>query len=179
MNWKWSAAFVLIMCSFVSTSTRAQQGGAKRSTLTAQDYIEIQQLVARYNFALDTCSNNGYDYADLFTADGSYGGPRAQGREKLAEVSGGGSAGCQDKRRLPGPDNVLHVTSNLVIEPSPEGATGKAYVMEIGGGKPSQFVGWFQDVYVKTPDGWRFKTRKHATPPRLGTASGGVPPQAK
>ena len=38
--------------------------------LTALDYFEIQQLVSKYARAIDTCSNNGYDYADLFTADG-------------------------------------------------------------------------------------------------------------
>ena len=49
---------------------RAQQSRSGPS-LTAMDYVQIRQLVARYAFALDTGSNNGYDYADLFTADGS------------------------------------------------------------------------------------------------------------
>jgi hypothetical protein len=43
---------------------------AKAMTLTPMDYIEIRQLVNRYAFALDTGSSNGYDYADLFAADG-------------------------------------------------------------------------------------------------------------
>src|SRR5262249_37757683 len=69
----------------------------KPMTLTALDYIEIEQLVAKYSRALDTCANNGYDYADLFTADGVFAatingkpGPRFEGRERLAEASGGG-----------------------------------------------------------------------------------------
>jgi SnoaL-like protein len=51
---------------------RAQQrvtGGS----LTAADYIEIQQLVARYGYAVDTHADNGYAYADLFAADGTFG----------------------------------------------------------------------------------------------------------
>src|SRR5262245_60353900 len=32
--------------------------------LTALDYFQIQQLVAKYAQYIDTCSNNGYDYAD-------------------------------------------------------------------------------------------------------------------
>src|ERR1043165_3009512 len=75
----------------------------KPMELTALDYIEIQQLVAKYARAIDTCSNNGYDYADLFTADGVFASEqdgkavdRAKGREKLAEVSGGGSRGCKN-----------------------------------------------------------------------------------
>ena len=36
------------------------------------DYIEIQQLVNRLNFALDYCGNGGRDFAALFTDDGQY-----------------------------------------------------------------------------------------------------------
>ena len=75
----------------------------KPTELTALDYIQIQQLVAKYARAIDTCSNNGYDYADLYTPDGVFlpdgerkDDPGIQGREKLAEVSGGGSKGCKN-----------------------------------------------------------------------------------
>ena len=44
----------------------------KPMELTALDYIKIQQLIAKYARAIDTCSNNGYDYADLYTADGAF-----------------------------------------------------------------------------------------------------------
>src|SRR5512145_3423318 len=71
--------------------------------LNAMDYFQIQQLVARYARAIDTCSNNGYDYADLFTPDGafipSFEGKQLapiQGRERLAAVSGGGSNNCKN-----------------------------------------------------------------------------------
>jgi hypothetical protein len=84
----------------VAVPSFAQQ---KPMTLTALDYIEIQQLVAKYAKYIDSCSNNGYDYADLFTADGAFvpvinGKPAAgiEGRERLAEVSGGGSRGCKN-----------------------------------------------------------------------------------
>jgi hypothetical protein len=65
-------------------------------TLTPMDYIEIQQLVIRYAKALDGCTNNGYDYADLYAPDGwfagstdgvtgdSVQGPRAAGRGRRA-----------------------------------------------------------------------------------------------
>ena len=42
----------------------------KPSELTALDYFQIQQLVAKYARAIDTCSNNGYDYADLLAHPG-------------------------------------------------------------------------------------------------------------
>jgi len=137
--------------------------------LTALDYIQIQQLVAKYARAIDTCSNNGYDYADLYTADGvfvpvingdSYTG--VQGREKLAEVSGGGSKGCKNVGWIK--QGVRHIYVNHIITPTPEGATGTVDMMMIGlGGDPNKIAhdGYYEDIYVKTPQGWRFKRRTH------------------
>src|SRR5882672_139991 len=101
-KWKLLTAVAVSLCLWTIVSVHA-----KAPALTALDYFEIQQLANRYGQAIDTCSNNGHDYADLFTADGMFvdkfteeafkkgGMVRAQGREKLAEVSGGGSRGCK------------------------------------------------------------------------------------
>ena len=40
--------------------------------LSADDYAEIHQLYARYPYAFDGGTNEGKDYADLFTADGTF-----------------------------------------------------------------------------------------------------------
>src|SRR5215831_9500692 len=92
--------FSIIAALVVSAQNRSV---SKPRELTALDYIEIQQLVAKYARAIDTCSNNGYDYADLFTPDGAFipsfngkPGTPFQGRERLAEASGGGSKGCKN-----------------------------------------------------------------------------------
>ena len=97
-----AATFVALWVA-VSADARAQSPAAAPGELTALDYFEIQQLVAKYARAIDTCSNNGYDYADLFTPDGAFipsfnGKPGAplQGRERLAEVSGGGHERLQE-----------------------------------------------------------------------------------
>jgi len=144
--------------------------------LTALDYIEIQQLVNRYAFAIDNCTNNGYDYADLYTPDGVFywgvGSRKSVGREELAEAAGGGKNGCKKIERATVENPVAtHTTVNLIIEPSPEGATGKSYLMYPGvmgtHSDPSHtgHVGGYQDVYVKTAKGWRFKSRLHVFPP--------------
>jgi hypothetical protein len=155
---------------------RGQQPGANTSAapmgLTALDYIEIQQLVARYSRALDTCANNGYDYADLYTADGWFAagrdgqvGTKFQGRDRLAEAAGGGSQHCA-KLNQPG-GLWIHTSANHVITPSSEGATGVVdlvYPLEHGGGFDTEHmghVGHYEDVYVKTAQGWRFKSRIH------------------
>ena len=67
--------------------SRSTPSAAQTPTpLTALDYIEIQQLVNKYARAIDTCSNNGYDYADLFAADGYF--HAEQGGKLGAKISG-------------------------------------------------------------------------------------------
>jgi hypothetical protein len=137
--------------------------------LTALDYFEIQQLVAKYARAIDTCSNNGYDYADLFTADGAFvpsfdgkPGSPIQGRERLATISGGGTNGCKNVPWIV--QGVRHIYTNHVITPTAEGATGVVDMLMIGlGGDPNkiEYDGHYVDTYVRTPQGWRFKERVH------------------
>jgi hypothetical protein len=187
-------------------------GPTKPMTLTAMDYIEIRQLVNRYGFAVDTGNNNGYDYADLFSADGEFVRPYARGREQLAALARGG--------RL-GPANTVHYIMNHVIEPTSDGAIGKEYLVELNwdlnaagqnspgqssqnsqGGQgarglspPAQGAqapqGWdligrkagelartgghYEDIYVKTPVGWRFKKRDFI-PSKSGADAAPLPP---
>ena len=167
---------------------QAQEKGGKSSTkamvLTAQDYIEIQQLVARYAYAIDKCTNSGYDYADLYTPDGVFsiadengvpGTARFEGRDRLAEAAGGGKSGCIDPKTVPDRYSMSHIVANHVITPTPEGATGKSYLLIVGFGDPTaketarapvRAYAWggYDDVYVKTASGWRFKSRVHVWP---------------
>jgi len=162
-----STTFVALW--LIATGAQAQQPVAGPRELTALDYFEIQQLVAKYAHAIDTCSNNGYDYADLFTPDGafvpSFEGkplPAIQGRERLAEISGGGSRGCKN---VPWIDQgVRHIYTNHVITSTAEGATGVVDMLMIGlGGDPNkiEYDGYYMDTYVRTAQGWRFKQRVH------------------
>jgi actinorhodin biosynthesis protein ActVIA len=151
-------------CLLIAGAASAQQ--ATMGRLTAQEYIEIQQLVTRYAYALDSGADNGYMYADLFAPDGEFHGPPARpggkpfdavGRDQLAAMV----------RPAPGsqrsPAYVSHFLSNHLIEQAPDGVTGKEYllVLNVVEGKPVQVSmgGHYEDVYVKTPQGWRFKTR--------------------
>ena len=106
----------LAVLAQAAASSQKAAGAPKPTVLTALDYIEIKQLVSRYAFAVDTGSNNGYDYADLFAADGEFMRPYARGREQLAALARGA--------RL-GPANTVHYIMNHVIEPTPEGAVGR------------------------------------------------------
>lgn len=160
-----AAAFAL------GAATLAIVQAQEKSHLTALDYVEIQQIANRYGQYIDTCSNNGYDYADLYTPDGvfvdnfteegfSKGGlTRATGREQLAAAAGGGSLGCKNV----GWKDWSHIMVNHVIEPSPQGATGRVWSIVIGekGPRDTQRFGGYEDVYVKTSAGWRIAKRTH------------------
>jgi hypothetical protein len=148
--------------------------------LTALDYIEIEQLNRKYAWAIDTCAKDGFEYADLYTPDGAFvdgeTGKRYQGRDQLAEAAGGNGRGC------PFPKMPLsHVVLNLVIEATADGASGKSYLVYPG--RNGQYVdekhhghdGGYQDTYVKTANGWRYKERIHVHAPQIPGQYKGVP----
>jgi hypothetical protein len=158
---------ILAMLLILAPTAYAQKTGPAQ--LTALDYLQIQQLVAKYARAIDTCSNNGYDYADLFTPDGYFAPSmngkvdlKFQGREQLAEVSGGGSRGCKNVPWID--EGVHHIYVNHIMTPTATGATGTVDMLMIGlSGDPNriEYDGYYEDVYAKTPNGWRFKSRVH------------------
>jgi hypothetical protein len=166
----------------VQAQQKTASSSSKPMVLTAQDYIDIQQLVASYGYAIDKCTNSGYDYADLYTPDGVFGisdengvpgTARFEGRDRLAQAAGGGKNGCIDPKTAPDRYSMSHIMANLVITPAPGGATGKSNLLVVGFGDPTakepapvKAYSWghYDDFYVKTAKGWRFKTRIHAWP---------------
>jgi hypothetical protein len=150
----------------------AAAGQAQDGTLTALDYQEITQLINRYAYGIDTCANNGYDYADVFTADGVFidknsdqgfkqgGRVLAEGREALATLVGGGSRGCKTKLVW---TDWSHLMLNHQITPTAEGATGRVYLVQLGMTGPGSVArhGGYEDVYVTTAAGWRIRSRTH------------------
>jgi hypothetical protein len=151
---------VLAVLTLSAAGPSAQRAGFL--PLTPMDRIEIQQLIARYAYALDTGGRNGYDYADLFAADGVFvgmnqgpAGRSYRGRDTLASLARGGSRN---------PNYVSHYITNVVLEATPDGAKGTEYAIigdfgANGSGGTWTHGGHYEDTYVKTPDGWRFKTR--------------------
>ena len=150
----------------LSVVVRAQQRNtptaARVPVLTPQDYLDIQQLVSSYPYGLDGNTDNGASYANLFAPGGVFGRPRTEGRDNLAALA---------NREPHGANYVRHFIANHVIDPSPGGAVGKEYavIIDIGeNGGPSRIFlgGRYDDEYVKTPQGWKFKMRTF-TPSRV------------
>jgi hypothetical protein len=148
----------------------AQAGGQ----LEAQDYLDIRQLIDRYTHVLDHCTNGGNDYADLFTADGTFGvssewggGEKIwfRGRDELAAAGGGGPEGCRPRQGRP----TYHININPVITPTEGGAHAISTLLVVTNdttdrGDIVHWEGGYEDTFEKTADGWRFKSRVHVWP---------------
>jgi SnoaL-like domain len=138
--------------------------------LTAEDRLEIQELLHRYMFILDAGENhdNGYGYADLYTEDGTF-GTRPPGREALAAAAGRQPDGNYSEIHQRGAQNQIHMNVGEIIVPTEDGAKGISYLLMIDGpANQIYWAGWYEDVYAKTPKGWRFKSRVHVAGARAG-----------
>ena len=125
---------------------------ANAADLTTQDYVEIEQLYATYNHAID--SGDAEAWAATFTSDGSF-NTRFTGKEGLMGF-------IKLWREKMNGANRRHWNSNLRITPSAEGANGTVMLMllDVSTKPPSiASTGMYTDVLVKTPNGWRFKNR--------------------
>lgn len=165
-------ALGVVMGSITAVAMLPMLSAQPRPSLSALDYHELTQLVHRYAYGIDTCGDNGFDYADVFTEDGVFidknsdagfkagGRVLAKGRDALAALVGGGSRGC--KTKLPWTD-WSHLMLNPVFTVTPEGATGRIYLVQLGMKGPGSVDrhGGYEDVYVKTRAGWRIRQRTH------------------
>ncbi len=122
-----------------------------KSSFTADDYMEIQQLYARYNNAIDSGDAEGY--AATFIPDGVFN--TSHGHDALVEF-------IHDWRDKRNGASLRHWNTNLAITPTAEGAHGTVYLMlENVGVRPPVIAAaaMYDDELVKTPQGWRFKHR--------------------
>ena len=125
--------------------------------LSAEDRVEILDAYGRYCHAFD--SGDAQTAAALFAEDGrfAYVGSRDfAGREAIAALF---------ERRHAGAPGIRHLVSGIVVEPSPEGASGRAYVvvLRMGPGEPLRVItiGQYDDLWVRLAEGWRLKRRAY------------------
>lgn len=127
-------------------------------SLSVEDRLEIQELYARYNHAIDFGKADAW--AACFTPDGVFTASAAgtfTGTEALANFV----------RSFAERMKARHWTNNLVIEGTPGGAQGTCYLaLLIPGGaeKPPTIAttAVYSDTLVKGAEGWRFSSRSVA-----------------
>jgi hypothetical protein len=145
----------------VATALVAAFAAAQAEGLTTQDYIDIEQLYAQYNHAIDGCDAEGW--AATFTPDGTF--MRFTGKEALVGF-------VRDWCGKMNGANRRHWNTNLRINPSSDGANGTVMLMLLDvSARPATIAntGTYSDTLVRTPAGWRFKSR---------TIKGDAPPAA-
>jgi hypothetical protein len=169
--------FAAVGCLAV-LSIPPDRAAGQAAALTAMDYVEIQQLVNRLNFALDYCTSGGRAFAELFAEGGQFVIDQGDGkttvrrtRDELIALAGGPDCAS---RKSPPSSYILHLAESLVIEPAAGGARGKSYAI-YPANKGRYFnadtagqLGIYHDEYVKTPEGWRFRSRRHEVNPSPG-----------
>ena len=117
--------------------------------LGTQDYIDIEQLYATYNHAID--SGDGEAWAATFTPDGTFN--TFTGHDQLVGFI------QRWKEKMNG-GNRRHWNTNLRIVPSKEGASASVFLMLVDvSTKSIVATGMYNDTLVKTASGWRFKSR--------------------
>ena len=158
MNRALLAAMLALAASAAQAQTVMTPG-----PLTDKDKAEITALWSTYRDTLFACK--GEAYADLFATPGGYfaSAPRGEVRERRALIemvvgydrckpdTGKPSAEPAPRNPTPVAGEAASRFPTPVIEAAPEGA--KAKIINSRGG------GYYDDVYVKTPKGWKFKSR--------------------
>ena len=129
--------------------------GAERD-LTGADYAEIERLYGLYNQGSDF--RDAEMFLSAFADDAVF-------TTGAGETRGKAALRAQRKERYQGQtgDNGRrHYNSSFVITPTVDGAKGRAYwvVNDVSGAEPIPVAsGYYDDTFVKTPDGWKIKTR--------------------
>ena len=158
---KQRALAIAVLALLIGGLTWAVAQTSKRS-FTAEDYVEIQQLYARYNNAIDSGDAEGY--AATFTPDGVFN--TFNGHDALVGF-------IHNWREKMGGANRRHWNTNLLINSAPEGASGSVYLLLVDVSVRPPVIAAaakYDDQLVKTPQGWRFKKRV--------TKAEGAPPPA-
>ena len=134
----------------LSAAVPAPRALARGATLGDDDRQQIEQLIANYARALSSCTPEAW--ADLYESSGGYFGSGSRGhvtgRARLAALVRSEPACVQPTPSRNG--SRQPPKANIQIDASPDGAVGRIL---LGGGA------YYQDAYVKTSGGWRFRSR--------------------
>ena len=130
------------------------------AALDADDRFEIQQLLHRYAWALDTGDVDGF--VDCFSADAvlvwdSFERPcRWVGQSRLRAFA----AALRD---LPTTAGRRHHLSNILLETGPDGVIARSYVTVVWSQEeaphPITMTGWYEDELSREGGSWRIVHR--------------------
>jgi len=162
----WKAMGILACSLAVLLLTAAATSSRSTQSSYADDRAAIEDLQARYMFALDF--KDADTYASTFTEDGvlDY-GPQVKGREAIKKMIGDMAKRAVDAaaKDTSWPSVGRHNISNIVIKIDGDKATGRAYWFHYGNNTPKRGAvldafGNYEDEMVKVDGKWYFTKRK-------------------
>lgn len=123
-------------------------------SLQTDDTLEILQLYARYNTAIDT--GDGEAFAGCFVEGGVFDSGMGvhTGHAAIAAFA------KQTHEHMPG---MRHNATNIVIDGDDDRATGSAFLIGylVDGGFKVITTGRYRDELSRGSDGWRFTRRTY------------------
>ncbi|WP_137872101.1 nuclear transport factor 2 family protein [Rhodococcus sp. Q] len=128
---------------------------------TTDDLVEINQLLARY--AVNMTRGDVAGVVEVFTPDGTYSAfgdafPLDQFPELVAAAPQG-----------------LFMTGTALIALDGDTATGTQPLCFVDNATHDMRIGYYNDNYVRTADGWRLRTRAMTFIRRSGAHDSGIP----
>jgi hypothetical protein len=148
-RWRGTVVALVVLATAPPTASSARQKGGSQA-LTEADRVQIKELSIAYGRALGMCLAE--EYAGLYAAPDGYfaSGPRGRvvGPERLRALLQS-EPFCHDGS----PKAPRNLPSTFAIEPSAEGAKARVAL--------ATTPGHYEDTYVKTARGWRFKGRTY------------------
>ena len=158
--------FAITVISLVLTVSCAPAGKGKNSY--AEDRAQIEDLQARYLFALDFFDLD--TYVSTFTEDGvldiiEY---QAKGRDEIRkklEEARGVFDPASENAESPYPPTGRHNITNIVLKIEGDKASGRAYWLHVGNANPERSAmlnsyGHYEDELVKVNGVWLFSKRR-------------------
>jgi hypothetical protein len=158
-----AAVLITVLVMSMATNPASSYAQGRPTSSYAEDRAAIEDLQARYLFALDF--HDPDLYVSTFTEDGvlDYGSGDVKGRQAIKEVIA----------RMPNPAAVAgkragaarHNISNIVIKVEGNKAEGRSYWFHYSNDNPDRRgvfdgFGHYEDQLVKTNGKWLFTKRK-------------------
>jgi ketosteroid isomerase-like protein len=146
-----------LACVWLVLVVMAEKTGGVTMAGTFEDKFAIQELISRYNHAIDF--GNYEAWVACFTADGIFEGSagRFVGEAELRKFTE------QFKTMRANLPNVRHCVLNTVADVEGDTAVASSYLQLITTGKDGvkvMFTGRYDDKLAKVGGKWRFKERK-------------------